>query len=231
MKLIVFLFFLSFSTDLAHAVISIPSDESLLAELGAKFSKKSSESYECSVKRIGNLTISLEIAASSEGDFSTAQKIYQDFSQYRNWVLRDINKRPDGGAYYLQLKDLTQSLEKPEVLIGNFVFDLPMFKREMVRQFQMKSETNKNSLLITAQSLTSPESMIGSGEGFLKVFPSPVKKHSLWYYLKGTIQLRNWLLYEALPDKILARESKERVQQLLDNYLFEEDRRKNNPGQ
>lgn len=210
----------------AWAKIEIPSNDKILTLLRAKVGTKVDNYYERSVKRVGDKTVAVEIFASSEGDYKYAPKIFGDFPKYREWILHNINKRPSGGTYYLQMKDLVVKPGEPDIIVGNFVVDLPVFKKDMFRRFRAKSSQDKESFLVTVESVPLPDSVIGSGDGFMKVFPAPNNGTRLWYYLRGEVKIRNWLLYEALPDKLLARESGERVQQLLDNYLAQEDRLK-----
>ncbi|NBT57926.1 hypothetical protein EBT16_03990, partial [bacterium] len=66
------------------------------------------------------------------------------------------------------------------------------------------------------------ESLLSSLTGFIMAFPAPKQKERLWVYFKGRTKIASWVLYQAIPEKLLAHESSDRIQTVLDNFGNEE---------
>src|SRR5690606_10707895 len=145
------------------------------------------------------------------------------FPNYPDWVFNGINDRPEGGKYFTQVRDLTYQSPPPTgLLIAHLAFELPVFKHELKRKFQMHSETHNDVFTLHGKILPLKDSVIPNAEGFMKVFP--VSSNRVWIYTKAWIRLKPWLLYQALPERLLQSETGERLQIILDNYVKEEAR-------
>lgn len=177
-----------------------------------------------SLKRVGDQTVELEVFIVGEGDITIAHQVFSDFPRYGSWAIRNINRKPSGGNYMLQIRKLDPDPKDRSVLTADLAFELPLFSKEFKRAFRLSSTKNGRGFTLTGEAIHGETAIVGNADGFMKVFPAENKQGRLWIYVKGRAKIKNWLVYEALPDKLLARESAERIRLVMDNYLTEEDR-------
>jgi hypothetical protein len=197
--------------------LEIPSDAETM-KLLTPHVKGREETLDREVRRLGNKTIEMEAFLSTDGDLDRAAAILSDFAHYRDWALENINHRPAGGEYYLKLKNLNPEKTDPSKLVADLVFDLPIFKKEMSYTLKFDFKKTGKSLLITMETMPKEDSPIKTVEAFIKILPDPKRPDWAWLYLKGRAVLTNWLLYEALPDRVLTKETGMRFQIVVDNY-------------
>jgi hypothetical protein len=174
-----------------------------------------------SVKRLGNNTIEMEIFAATDGDLDIAKKIFPEFTRYGEWTLSNINKNSSGGDYVLQIKDL-KFHGKDSAMEIFYQLKLPIFKHSASRSYAMRLVKPEKTLVIEVEALPVKDSFINASKGRLYVWNGD--KTTLWFYFRGHIKLASWMLYEALPEQVVLRESGERIQTLLQNYQKEENR-------
>lgn len=187
-----------------------------------ELSKKNGDYFKRTIKRAGNQTIELEGFASLNGTLAGFSRIAEDVPSYRKWVLPGLNQKPAGGNYLLQILDLKPSDSNPRVLTAEFGISFPGIQQKLHKTFLITPEPQNRLVTVSCQSLESKDLLLSSLVGFVMAFPDPKNKERLWVYFKGLAQLRSWLLYQALPEKLLVRESSERIQTVLDNFSSEE---------
>ncbi len=176
-------------------------------------------------RRIGNRTVEFEGFISTEADFSLVKEIFNDIPHYPRWILPHINQRPSGDSYFIKLNDLVSGPNSSTSLIATLGFELPLFKREIPCHLNFKTENRGNSFWLTINADPNIKSKyIESFSSIIQVFQKG--EGHVWIYAIGNVQFRNWLLYEALPDRMLTRETGERLQIVIDNYLAEENFRR-----
>jgi len=202
-----------------------PDDAEILAKLRTKL-KGRDEHIERSIKRIGNRTLELEVLISSDGTYPLASQIFGAWQHYSNWALKNINKRPSGGEYFLLVRGMKVAPKDKSILALDLFVDLPIYRKPLEREFRIKTAEEKGVMTLTVESVLNEHSLLGAAKGFLKVFPAEGKPNRVWIYLNAKATLKNWLVYEALPEKLLTRESGERIQTVMENYLEEEHRRR-----
>lgn len=203
-----------------------PTDEEILAKLKLKLGDKA-EYTERNLRRIGNRTLELEVFVAGEGSYETATQVFSDWSHFADWALKNINRRADGGTYYMKINGLSVSATDNSVLEINSFLDLPMIKKEVKQKFRMKTEKpTKGVFTLSGEVILDEKSLLDTAGGYLKIFPVEGKSTRLWVYIRGEAKLKSWVIYEALPERLLTRESGERIQIVMDNYLTEEDRLK-----
>jgi len=176
------------------------------------------------MKRMGNKTIRLEAFASLEGDLKTARKVLTEYPHYKNWALHNINVKPNGSIYFLKINDVAGTLPPASMLTFSFSLDLPVFKHAGNRSFFVREIVGGAPLTMQLETENDPESVVESCKGIMKAFPAEDATGRIWLYVAGAVVIRPWILYEALPEKLINRESGERIQTILNNYQREEDR-------
>lgn len=205
-----------------------PAPQQTDGEVRAKLRARLGEQREIllrDVHRLGDGKIELELFAESEMDPQRARAILADFPRYGSWMLRDINRAPDGSRYLCQLQQLRTPPRTADLLEALYSFDVPLFHTQRLVTFRLKSEAARESFTVLAES-EDPADALATADGVLKVFPSEKNPSRSWIYARGRVHLRSWLLYEALPEKVLSHETAERLRILLDNYLREESVRR-----
>lgn len=201
----------------------VPAEDPILAKL-RPILKNQGDFVQRQVKRIGNLTLSMESFISTEGDLEYARRIFSDPATYPKWALTNINVKTSGGSYFVKIVDLVPDPKDPQQLTGIFFADLPVVKVEMKKVFRVFSENDKGSITVHLESASDDKSELGRTHGELKIYPAEGEPGRLWMYANTSVVLKHWLLYEALPEKLLNRESGERLQTIVDNYQREESR-------
>ena len=71
-------------------------------------------------------TVELESFISREIDVPTTQTILADTPRYREWALKSINVRPDGGKYRIRVNDLISEPKKKDQITLDYAVELPM---------------------------------------------------------------------------------------------------------
>jgi len=203
-----------------------PTDAEIRAKVKAKLQAKQDHT-ERTLTRIGDRTLQLEVFIATPGNLKMATEIFKDWQHYSDWALKGINQRPTGGEYYMQILGMNVSPKDKTILQLNLFLNFPVFTKKLEREFRMTVEEVNGVLTVDAEAVKDNESVIGASSGFLKIFQADGTTNQLWVYVSGLAQLKNWLLYEALPEKLLTRESGDRIQIVMDNYIQEEDRRLN----
>lgn len=202
--------------------ISVPTDAEILKQLKEKLATRG-DYVDRKIQRMGNKTIEFESLVSTEADFGHATTILSDFSRYGKWGLTNINNKPSGGTYLLKVLNVEVQPKSPQTLITTILFDLPLLKHEL-RCYLNLHAIKKPDVYTILGDVDGAGTYIESVEMVFKMFPAEKTPHRVWIYAKAIVKIRNWLLYEAMPDQLLKRETGERLQIVLDNYLREEDR-------
>jgi hypothetical protein len=201
--------------------LSLPSDAKILELLKAKLGNQTEATFR-NIRRIGERTIELENFIAGEMDPKLAPPILSDFAHWKDWILPGINDRPSGGKYIAQLKGL--DYVSPEAMMVTFNFDLPLFRGDRTAKFKVTAVREAGVFTLSGET-TQSEGTFARARTVMKVFPSPNPGYS-WIYVNGKAQLKSWMLYEALPEKLLQREAGDRIRILLENYLKEETARR-----
>lgn len=181
---------------------------------------------ERSIKRIGNKTILFDSFVSMEADTKLFPAILNDIQNYSQWALKNINTRPNGGNYYIKVLDLKPEPGNTHALRNFISVDLPLFKHNLQALVKIYPEETPNVYTVKMEMAPDERSILVGAKAIMKAFPAENRQNYKWIFVRAQVLLRHWLLYEALPDKLLKKESGERVQIVLDNYADEEERRK-----
>lgn len=220
--------FLCFCIHLRAEEVAEVSDE-VAFEIVQKTLKNYNGPYtERKISRAGNKTVVFESVVAIEADAKQFTEILSDVKNYPKWALKNINVRPSGGNYYVKILDLISDPKDAAALKGLIRVDLPLFKHSLQALFKVYPEEKKDVFTIRANIVPDERSVLVGANVILKAFPAPNRPNFKWIYVKANILIRYWLLYEALPDKLLNKESGERVQIVLDNYTDEETGRLKN---
>lgn len=215
--------FHSISHALPHWVSTPP--QKAYQIVSSELSKKQGDYFKRIVRRAGNQTIEMEGVASISGKLENFYQIASDVPAYRNWALPNINQRPAGGQYLVKILDLKPVPQKRNQLLAEFGINLAGLRTKISRSFSISTERKPNNVTVTCESHQERDSVLSSLTGFIMAFPAPQQKERLWVYFKGRTKLESWLLYQAIPEKLLAHESSERIQTVLDNFGNEEGKK------
>jgi len=207
-----------------RAGVPIPPDADLLPRL-EKDLRGQRQTMIREVRRLGNRTLELELTAAIEADFEIVREVFSQVPSYPSWVLEGINDRPSGGKFFFQVLSLEADPKIPSVLHAKFLVDLPLLKHRSRRAFRFDIRSGPQSFTQAIEALPLEEGLIETAEGVLKIFPAARAPDLVWVYFRGMAVLRSWLLYEALPERILKKETGERLEILLANYRKVEQRR------
>jgi len=203
----------------------VSSETEIYQKLNSELSKKNGDYLKRTVRRLGKKTIELEGFAAINGTLEVFSKVAGDLKGYRNWALTGINQKPTGGMYLLKILDLRQSPTIHNQIIAKFGLSFPGIQHTFERAFTINNFRTTQSTTVTCENTAGHHSLLSSLNGFITAFPAPQQSERLWVYFKGRAQITSWLLYEALPEKLLSTESSERIQTVLDNYGNEEVRK------
>ena len=169
------------------------------------------------VERIGNRTIQIRLLISADADYASAKKIFSAHREYREWALRNINVKSNGSSYFV--KFLGCDPLPSGVLAFPIRVDLPIFGRDLTAYIGVTTEKVQGGFAVHAKTTTNEHRQnLGTIDGYLYFFPAPKEKRRVYGELRGNLQFMHTLLYEALPEKLLVRETSERIQTLIDNY-------------
>ncbi|MCB0417260.1 MAG: hypothetical protein H6617_09380 [Bdellovibrionaceae bacterium] len=214
---------LSLVLSLTSVALS-PEDSAIFSRLEKQL-KGQHDVIRRTVTRKGDKTIELEGFISTELNLELAKPLLTNFARYQSWALRDINKKPDGGEYMLKLLSVLPLPSDDNVLQLRYLLDVPLFSSIGVQPFRMSSAQKDGYLELKAEAVTSKKSLIDWAVGTAKIFPAPGERHRVWVYTLGRMRLHPWLMYEALPDRLLNRLVANRIKTFLDNLLEEQDKR------
>lgn len=217
---LIFIFLTAPSLWALPSWVTPPTNSYLLVEKQLK--KKKGDYFKRNVKRAGNQELDLEGFASVSGNLEHFYQIAQNVPQYRNWALAHINTRPNGKNYLIKIVDLKTKPSHPDELTAVFGLDFPFIKTTIEKTFRINSERNQNSSTVYCRNLNPPDHVLSRLNGFITAFNHPKEQGRLWIYFKGNAQLTHWLLYQAIPERVLAGESSERIHTVLDNFSSEE---------
>lgn len=198
------------------------SDEVLLPKLRQKLGSEP-DYFERNVKRMGHRTITLEVTLSTHGEYALARDILPDIRGWPGWALEKINERPDGTKYLIQVLGL-EPMPDPAMMLAKLFIDIPVFRQKTERALHFKSERGPASATVEVETLPSETGLIEVLRGVGRVFPAEGRADRIWFYFQGEVKLRSWLVYEALPERLLKRETGDRIRRIMDNYVREEDR-------
>ncbi len=208
-------------------LLAIEPDEQILLKLAEVFKGKNPEYYERKIKRVGDNTIQFDGYISIDADRKIAPKILSDISKYNDWALTNINKAPGSTRnYILKIFQFIWDPTEPKMLRPEFMIDLPGFRKVSSRKFNTTIQQSGDIFTLMGEAPDDPTSYIERAVCLLKMFPTPNVSDRVWLYLSARVKLRYWLLYEALPTKLLEKESMERIQVVLDNYSTQEEKLK-----
>lgn len=172
------------------------------------------------VERLGDNTISLESFVCMDADFAMFKKIAGDIDHYDAWLLNKMNEKPDGGTYFIKFTSL-QATPEPSIKLG-YKIDIPFFKKEKVKTFKVRTESEKGIFILSGEGVQDPESYMHFARSTMYAFPAPGQPHEVWVYVEGKTKLKNSLLYQAMPEKMLRTEAGDRVGKILENYQARE---------
>lgn len=172
------------------------------------------------IERLGDNTLSLESFVCMDADFAMFKKIAGDIDHYDAWLLDRMNEKPDGGTYFIKFTSL-QSTPEPSIKLG-YRIDIPFFKKEKVKTFRVRTESEKGVFVLSGEGVEDPESYMHFARSAMYAFPAPGQAHEVWVYVEGRTKLKNSLLYQAMPEKMLKTEAGDRIGKILENYQARE---------
>lgn len=216
---------LSLFLSLAHALtVPLPPEAEVQKRLAAHLEGKG-DFQDRAFRRIGERTLEFQGFISTEADYALLKTVLKEPAEYHRWLTPNINKRPSGGDYLIKLQSFHLAPEATQTLLAKLLFDLPVFKKEIDCYMDVKTEEKGANFWLTATvDSNRPGTYIEGFQTVIQVFPKGPGR--VWLYAIGHVKFKNWLLYEALPDRLLTRETGERLQIVIDNYLAEESLRR-----
>lgn len=163
--------------------------------------------------------IELEIFMSGDGNVDIARKIFGNFARYPDWTLTDINKNSQGKEYLIQLTGLKYDQPKSTMALS-YEFKFPLFKTGGSRTYDIRLCPEEKYLCVEVDAVPITDSYIIKSTGRMYIFPGT--EGQMLVYFRGHIIFGPWLLYEAMPEQVVLKESSDRIQTLLQNYQREE---------
>lgn len=176
------------------------------------------------ITRVPPDKVDLEVFVSGEIDTEAATKVFFEPKLYEKWALANLNVRSDGEPYRLKLTELSPIDEEGKRLKSHFDLTIPLLTTSFTRMFTVVPTRSENVTTVNAIADAVADSFLEAAKIVLKIFPAPDSKSRAWVYMKGSIVLRSWIAYSALPDKMVERETGPRLHRILDNYFKEESR-------
>ena len=172
------------------------------------------------VKRLGDKTLELESFANIDADYDTFWNITKEFQNWNDWVLKDINKKPEGGEYYAKILRFENVPNLPQQLKIFLLLDFPVYKKSLVAHMDLLATRTEGHF--TLQGKLAPknieEAIIPRCE-VTGIFFETDNPNRIQAYIKGWMVLKPWVLYQALPKKLLTKEAGNRVRRVIDNYM------------
>ncbi len=177
---------------------------------------------------MGNRKISLEAFISMEADWNILKRISQKVSDFPIWALPNINNRGSGETFYIQITGMKADPFNPNNIDLQLVLALPALKIPIGRtfHFDFPPTEDKNIFSMKITTLQAEDSPVENLSGYFHFFRNPQNPTRIWVYLDISVILTHWLVYESLPERLLSRESGERIRILIENYQsFENTKR------
>jgi hypothetical protein len=209
-------------SGLLSAKVPIMSDKAVFAILKNRLAGQGDYAKR-NVRRLGNKTIELEGYVSTEGDFAEVPSILSEIARYPAWAMDNINKSPSGADYHLHVNGLKADA-KESLLTFLYTLKLPVFEHTGQLTVRLTPEKNKDVFTLNIEMPVDEKSIIQKSETTIKIYPAEKDLNRLWIYILGQTAFKSWIIYEGLPERLVSRESGERLQIIVANYLKEEDR-------
>ena len=167
-------------------------------------------------------TLLLKSAMARELDFEIIKTVMASPEKYRNWMLDGINIRANGNPYYVLFEDVIAPA--PGRLDFKMRLDFPVFKAESTQPFNLKIEKEDRVLRAYMTAHADPNRILEEMVGQMRIYQAPDDPTRVWIYLEGSMTLIPWLLFEALPVRLLSREYLYRMSLILRNSQKEEEK-------
>lgn len=211
-----------YSLAFADAVTDFPPSDQIFPKIKKTLAGKGDMATR-EVQRVGNKTLLMEAFVSTDGNYDMAKKIFTNFELYPKWTLNDINKSAAGKTYKMQFQGMkwSPSDSMMEIL---YELNLPVYHYTGSRKYHIEEVKSEKTLCIEVSAATLKDAFIESSKGRFYVWKAPGEKDRIWFYFRGYATIGPWIIYEALPERVVMNESGERVQTLLQNYQKEESR-------
>lgn len=192
----------------------------ILPQLQNKFKNQSVDNIEHIVRRMGNKKISLEAYVSLEADWLQLKSILKHINEYPKWVLPRINERSPGDKFFIQFASITPAQNLIDTLDVEVFLSLPALKIPIRRlfHFELLPQSDDNTLTMRMTALASTDSAVKDLSGYAHFFKNPKNPSQIWVYLDVYVILTHWLVYESLPERLLAREVGDRLRIIIENY-------------
>lgn len=203
--------------------VVIPEDSVLLTELNASLAFRHPEEILSTTRRMGDKTLEIKALFSAYATLDEATALLCDFGNYSNWALTHINDRLDGSQFMLLFHNIRLIPPTLGLLDVEFSIDLPFFRKQRFQSIAMRNVPGRIGPAITARTTDGEADAISRIRAFLRAFPH---EDRVWVYTKSEIQLSSRILYEAFPEKIVMRETGERIRRILDSFYNETSRRR-----
>lgn len=211
------------SSLFAASLTDFPSSDELLPKVKKQLAGKGDMAIR-EIERLGNKTIQMEAFVSTDGNYDMAKKIFPNFAAYPDWTIKDINKNSSGKTYVIQIQGMKWD---PKDAMMEILYDLalPVYRyKGGARKYKVTEVKDEKTLCIEVNAGSMKDAFIETSKGRFYVWPAPGERDRLWFYFRGYVTIGPWLIYEALPEQVVKKESGERVQTLLQNYQKEESR-------
>ncbi len=173
------------------------------------------------LKRAGNRTIELDIYLSTEMNLPLAKKVLEDFPHYRDWALKHFNTLPTGGDYRFRVNDLTPVPGKADQLGLQYSLNIPLFTRRGQQLFRLALKPAKEHVVLSAYSVPKTDAYVEKAYAHAVFFQQPANR--AWIYIKASLTVHSWLLYQALPEALIERMIGDRIERLSENLLDAQD--------
>ncbi len=169
-----------------------------------------------SLEKGGDRTIRFEVLASFNGDVSKLCSLIENPEVYREWLLIGINKKPSGGDYPFQIRDLTRATQEPNDSVWTLQFSLSTYL--LSRNGSMNFRLSAQRCLQRWEVVPNKEAALEKFEADLTVVPSAGGAGRVWVRWNGMAQLRSSRPYERIPLEQLKQQGEERVRRAIENF-------------
>ncbi len=198
-----------------------PSDPTLIFnKIKSSLNPTTMDQFQHSVKRMGNKKITLEAFISLEADWNKLKKIATQVSDYPKWVFPRINDRGGGEKFFIQFASISALANHPNTLDIDVFLNLPALKIPVRRLFLFEPVPHPDStvFIMRVTALAVEDSPVKDLSGFAYFFKNPKNPSQIFSYLDVSVVLTHWLVYEALPERLLTRDIGDRLKILMENY-------------
>lgn len=198
-----------------------PSAAEIRSALSQKLKLPGDQLYKA-IRRIGDKTIEMQVMISMSGNIDKARSLFTDIEHIPDWALNNINLSTTGKPFYFKINNAIS--DGKDSLNFLFTLDLPIFKHKGSKKFKFVSKNIPYGFLVSAEATKEANSVISSAIADLYVFSAERDPRQLWLAVLAKVTFNQWLLYEALPERLVTRESASRLERLILNYQNEEDK-------